>query len=82
MLGLIYLHTADYERALISFRDSLKIRQSVLDMDHADVLVRLFQHEISPPVCGYHPLTPQLSDDINSDLSHDGGDHNDCNQRF
>ncbi len=41
VLGLIYLHTADYEKALISFENSLKIRRSVLDMDHADILVRI-----------------------------------------
>ena len=41
MLGYIYLCTQDYERALINFRSALKIRQSILDKDHEDILVRV-----------------------------------------
>jgi len=41
MLGIIYLYTAQYDQALSHFRDSMKIRSSVLDSDHSDVLASL-----------------------------------------
>jgi hypothetical protein len=39
MLGLVYLYNAEYDHALVHFRESYKIRSSALDSDHVDVLV-------------------------------------------
>lgn len=41
MVGLICLYTSDYDGALANFRDSTKLRSSVLDSSHKDVLVSL-----------------------------------------
>jgi hypothetical protein len=54
ILGLIYLHTQNYQSARVEFQDAAKIRSRQLDADHSDVLVSLIQNA---SICVYIDLS-------------------------